>query len=126
MSKLVEFLKTSPPPHFGKTHNSVITEKKKYSSGNVVSPETEALDFNISDEDLATVKSSVVNIDTDGLNRKQIVIGMYGSIKNPQTGDRFVIPGVDFNDEEYIYRYAEMMRTLVNRPDDFKKIMNWE
>ena len=35
-------------------------------------------------------------------------------------------PNLDFSSEAYIYEYAEMMRLLVNRPEDFKKIMRWE
>ncbi len=106
-----------------KTHS--IMEKKERDVV-VVSPNVESLDFHISDEELKLVRESVVEIDTADKTRQQIIIGMYGGIKNPRTGKRFVIPGVDYSSDDYIYQYAEMMRTLVNRPDDFKKIMNWE
>ena len=81
---------------------------------------------NIDDGSNAIVSTSVVEIDTTNKTREQIIIGMYGTIKNPKTGERFVIPNLDFSSEAYIYEYAEMMRLLVNRPEDFKKIMRWE
>lgn len=129
MGKLTDLLRSKPTENTTQLNNDeteleIIEEKK--SSKKVVSPKVEGLEFDISDEDLEKVRSSVVEINTDGKNRKQIVIGMYGGIKNPKTGKRFVIPGVDFTSDNYSYSYAEMMRTLVNRPDDFKKIMNWE
>lgn len=117
MGKLTDLLKSG-------TTKPVNRQKRIFES--VISPSVEELGFEISEDDLETVRSSVVNVDTYGKNRRQIIIGMFGSIKNPKTGKRFIIPGVDFSDEDYTYKYAEMMRTLVNRPDDFKKIMNWE
>ena len=82
--------------------------------------------YDISDEDLEKVRSSVEEIDMTDKTREEIIIGMYGSIKNPSTGKRFVIPGIDFRTEYYVYKYAEMMRTLVDDPERFKKIMNWD
>lgn len=109
-----------------KSVENSIMEKKVTAETVVISPNVESLDFHISDEELKLVRESVVQIDTTDKTREQIVIGMFGGIKNPRTGKRFVIPGVDYSSDDYIYQYAEMMRTLVNRPDDFKKIMNWE
>jgi hypothetical protein len=133
MGMLADFLKAKTNESTTKTPNGANKKtrlfEKKSTDASVVTSQPASVDlnkFDISSEDLEKIKSSVVEIDTSGKNRKQIVIGMYGSIKNPKTGKRFVIPGVDYTTEEYTYRYAEMMRTLVNRPQDFIKIMNWE
>lgn len=119
MGKLTDLLKNN----IMSPQSDVLVEKKVSVR---VSPKTEEDDFHISSEDLEKVKASVNDIDITNKSRTEIVIGMYGSIKNPQTGERFTIPNLDFTSENYIYEYAEMMRTLVNRPEDFKKIMNWE
>lgn len=124
MTKLTDLLKkstTNKPTN--KPTNEIIMEKKVKP---VVSSKTPSIEFFISDEDLEKVRASVVEIDTTNKTREQIIIGMYGTIKNPKTGERFVIPNLDFSSEAYIYEYAEMMRLLVNRPEDFKKIMRWE
>lgn len=129
MGKLTDLLKSKTTKTLDENElPSILEEKRKSKSTKAasVSPKVEGLEFDISEEDLEKVRSSVVKIDIDGKNRRQIVIGMFGSIMNPKTGKRFVIPGVDYSDYDYTYKYAEMMRTLVNRPDDFKKIMNWE
>lgn len=126
MSKLVALLKSNPNvTESSKKPNTLFLEKKDETTV-TVSPAVEGIGFDISDADLEQVKSSVVQIDTSDKTRQQIVVGMYGSIKNPRTGKRFAIPGVDYTSGDYSYQYAEMMRMLVNRPDDFKKIMNWE
>lgn len=124
MTKLTDLLKknTINKPT-NKPTNEIIMEKKVKP---LVSPKTPSVEFFISDEDLEKVRASVVEIDTTNKTREQIIIGMYGTIKNPKTGERFVIPNLDFSSEAYIYEYAEMMRLLVNRPEDFKKIMRWE
>ena len=80
----------------------------------------------LSPENYEKVKSSVVEIDTTGKDRRAIIIGMFGSIKNPETGKRFAIPNLSHLDEDYVYQYAKYMKTLVFRPDEFTKIMNWE
>ena len=130
MSTLAALLKAKPAvtttKNEKKSVENSIMEKKVAAETVVISPNVESLDFHISDEELKIVRESVVQIDTTDKTREQIVIGMFGGIKNPRTGKRFVIPGVDYSSDDYIYQYAEMMRTLVNRPDDFKKIMNWE
>ena len=130
MSTLVALLKAkyavTTTKNEKKSVENSIMEKKVAAETVVVSPNVESLDFHISEEELKIVRESVVQIDTTEKTREQIVIGMFGGIKNPRTGKRFVIPGVDYSSDDYIYQYAEMMRTLVNRPDDFKKIMNWE
>lgn len=82
--------------------------------------------FDLTEEELQKVRESVVQIDTTNKDRRQIIIGMFGGIKNPKNGKRFVIPGVDFSTEDYVYEYAKHMKTLVNRPEEFIKIMNWE
>lgn len=126
MSKLAALLRNKPSdisPNTGKKTTKLFMEKNE---DVVVSPATDGLSFDISEAELEQIRASIVEIDTTDKNRQQIVIGMYGSIKNPRTGKRFVIPGVDFTSDDYSYQYAEMMRLLVNRPDDFKKIMNWE
>ena len=121
MGKLTDLLKSK---------SVVGINKKPRITENVIATnqfvKTDKLGFNISEEDLKTVKRSIVEIDMTDKSRKQIIIGMYGGIKNPVTGKRFIIPNVDCTDDDYTYRYAEMMRTLVNRPMDFKKIMDWE
>lgn len=130
MSTLVALLKAkyavTTTKNEKKSVENSIMEKKVATETVVISPNVESLDFHISEEELKIVRESVVQIDTTDKTREQIVIGMFGGIKNPRTGKRFVIPGVDYSSDDYIYQYAEMMRTLVNRPDDFKKIMNWE
>lgn len=130
MSTLVALLKAkyavTTTKNEKKSVENSIMEKKVATETVVISPNVESLDFHISEEELKIVRESVVQIDTTEKTREQIVIGMFGGIKNPRTGKRFVIPGVDYSSDDYIYQYAEMMRTLVNRPDDFKKIMNWE
>ena len=129
MSKLAELLRnksTNTVIDKSKKSVTIVMEKEEVAETAVVSPSVDGLGFDISDAELEQIRSSVVQIDTTDKNRQQIVVGMYGSIKNPRTGKRFAIPGVDFTSEDYSYQYAEMMRMLVNRPDDFKKIMNWE
>lgn len=124
MGKLTDLLKmggTTPIQY--KKDISALNEKKVSVA---TSPKTEDLDFHISSEDLEKIRKSVVVINTTNKSRVEIVVGMYGDIRDPQTGNRFVIPNLDFSTENYIYEYAETMRTLVNRPEDFKKIMNWE
>ena len=88
--------------------------------------QVEKNEYDISDEDLEKVRASVEKIDMTGKTRREIIIGMYGSIKNPSNGKRFVIPGIDFMISDYTYKYAEMMRTLVDKPAEFNKIMRWE
>ena len=80
----------------------------------------------LTSENYEIVKNSVITIDTTNKNRRDIIIGMFGSIKNPSTGKRFVIPNLSWEDEDYTYQYAKHMKTLVNRPNEFTKIMNWE
>lgn len=82
--------------------------------------------FDLTADEIEKVRSSVVEIDTTNKDRRQIIIGMFGGIKNPKNGKRFVIPGVDSTTEDYVYEYAKYMRILVSKPEDFKKIMNWE
>lgn len=124
MGKLTDLLKMGgTTPVQDKKDISALNEKKVSVS---TSPKTEDLDFHISSEDLEKIRKSVVEINTTNKSRVEIVVGMYGDIRDPQTGNRFVIPNLDFSTENYIYEYAETMRTLVNRPEDFKKIMNWE
>ena len=113
------------------TDEKVVKSKKPHSlmekkGDAVVSPKVEAFDFHISDEDLQKVRDSVVPMDTEGRSKYDIILGMYGNIKDPRTGKSFVIPGVDFSSDDYMFQYAEMMRLLVKRPEEFKKIMNWE
>ena len=116
MGKLTDLLKADTPR---------TTTLSRCRSTNLSESDTSTA-FDISDEDLEQVRSEIVEISTVGKNRRQIIIGMFGSIKDPTTGKRYIIPGVDCITIDYIYRYAEMMRTLVNKPADFKKIMNWE
>lgn len=123
MGKLTDLLKMGGNTIQNKKDVSTLNEKKVSVS---TSPKTEELDFHISTEDLEKIRKSVVDINTTNKSRVEIVIGMYGDIRDPQTGNRFVIPNLDFSTENYIYEYAETMRTLVNKPEDFKKIMNWE
>lgn len=104
--------------------NTILETKSE--SKSTVSPETKSGIFELSKEDFEIIKNSVVSIDTTDKKRKDIIIGMYGSIKNPKTGDRFSIPTLSWDDEEYTYQYANYMKTLVNRPEEFKKVMNWE
>jgi hypothetical protein len=128
MSKLVDLLKskTVEKKQHSKKMINVMEKKIEEVETSVVSPNVDGIAFDITDVEMEQIRASVVEIDTTDKNRNQIIIGMYGSIKNPRTGKRFVIPGVDYTSENYTYEYADMMRTLVNRPDDFKKIMNWE
>ena len=85
------------------------------------------LSFDLTDNEIKEIRNSIFNeINTNGKDRKQIIIGMFGGIKNPRNGKRFVIPGLTYDTEDYIYQYARYMQMLVNRPEEFKKIMNWE
>ena len=134
MSSLSELLKDkvikrtkdhSPQPKVEKLEKEQLIEKVDLAK----TPKTfnvEKNEYTISDEDLEKVRASVEKIDMTGKTRSEIIIGMYGSIKNPQTGKRFVIPGIDFMISDYTYKYAEMMRTLVDKPVEFTRIMNWE
>jgi len=131
MSKLSDLLKgmvvekkKEQPPKCSKS--KTLVEKKNIDADNSSEEQKEDFEYDISDENLKKVRDSVVQIDMTGLTRKQIIIGMYGSIVDPTTGKRFVIPGIDFTSGDYTYKYAEMMRTLVDKPKEFEKIMNWE
>jgi len=100
-------------------HDTKMTNLEKHEYGR----------YKISAENLQKIKDSVVSIDAEAMNnmtRAQIIIGMYGGIKDPETGKRFSIPYLTFSDENYIFRYADFMRTLVHEPETFEKIMNWE
>ena len=130
MGKLTDLLKKESQ---NKVHNATVKLDENIlqnvvSQQMVTEPEEQedTILFDLSAEELAQIKSSVVQIDMNDKNRRQIIIGMFGGIKNPQTGKRFVIPGIDFSTEDYVYSYAKHMQILVNRPNDFKKIMNWE
>jgi len=72
------------------------------------------------------VKDSIKQIDMNNKTRREIIIGMYGSITNPKTNKRFVIPMLSYQDEDYIYQYAKYMKTLINRPEEFTKVMEME
>lgn len=127
MGKLTDLLRiTKPATELDSKSKTVRNLSEKKVEHTVVSPPTDPLEFDISESELEQIKASIVEIDTTDKNRQQIVVGMYGGIKNPRTGKRFVIPGIDYASDSYSYEYAEMMRMLVNRPEDFKKIMNWE
>lgn len=96
---------------------------------NIYVDNSKSSSFNISDTDLEKVKNAVNYLDERSMNamtREQIIIGMYGEIKDPSTGERFTIPYLDFSDSQYTFKYADMMKTLVHKPETFKKIMNWE
>ena len=82
--------------------------------------------FDLTEDEIEEIRNSVIDIDTTGKDRREIIIGMFGGIKNPKNGKRFVIPTIDFDTEDYTYQYAKCMQMLVNRPEEFKKIMNWE
>lgn len=130
MSKLTEILKqTVSVNKIEKVKpQQIIAEEKKVSSTSreVTKSKTEGLEFNITDEELELVKASVAEIEIEGKTRNEIIIGKYGRIKDPKTGKRFVIPGLTYEDENYIFNYANMMRLLINNTEDFKKIMRWE
>jgi len=88
--------------------------------------ETDSLIGTLTKADYDIVKNSVVTIDFTNKSRRDIMIGMYGSITNPSNGKRFVIPNLTSETEDYPYEYAKKMQMLVNNPDTFTKIMNWE
>ena len=78
-------------------------------------------------EDYASVLEMVNELpDEENMTRREIIIGKFGTIKNPKTGENFRIPNVSPEDDDYIYNYASTMMILVQRPADFEKIMNWE
>ena len=85
--------------------------------------------WSISDEDLEAVRNSVVQLEDSakaGMSRQEIIIAMFGGIRNPATGKRFAIPFCEPKEEDYEYKYAENMRTLVNKPEMFERIMNFD
>jgi hypothetical protein len=134
MGKLTDLLKAKKPtekieessiaPVEVQVANAVVSQPMSQPSEN--NDGQNDLIFDLTEEEIQKVRESVVEIDKTDKNRRQIIIGMFGGIKNPKTGKRFVIPGVDFSTEDYVYEYAKHMRILVNKPEDFKKIMNWE
>lgn len=131
MGRLSSLLKTHKADSVKNDNVSVtkphkIFEKVELTKQETISPETKEGIFDLSIEELEIIKNSVVKIDTTDKKRKDIIIGMYGLIKNPKTGERFNIPTLTWDDDDYIYQYANFMKTLVNRPDEFKKVMNWE
>lgn len=117
MGKLSSLLKRKKPS-IKKRSKSKITRELNSESNELIGT--------LSPENYEKVKSSVVEIDTTDKDRRSIIIGMFGSIKNPITGKRFTIPNLSHSDDDYVYQYAKYMKTLVYRPDEFTKIMNWE
>lgn len=98
----------------GKKNNGESTGKEDY-------------DYFISPENLRKIRDSVEDVpETKNMTRRELVIRRYGSIKDPTTGKRFVIPDIDFKTPDFNYKYAEMMRLLVDKPQEFYKIMCWE
>lgn len=134
MGKLFDLLRERTQNNSGKSHHKVNERKQLRESpgldvGYASNSDTQLYSggvFDLTPEELNIINSSVVELNTFGKTREQITIGMYGNIKNPKTGKRFVIPYVDFTSDNYVYQYAEMMRLLVSKPEEFKKIMNWE
>ncbi len=132
MGKLADLLrnKTVSETISNKKKQTVIKEELKTTTNSFLSSKNntngDMFKFDLTDEEIALIRSKVVEIDMNGKSRKDIIIGMYGLIKNPKDGKRFVIPTLSFEDEEYIYNYANYMKLLVNKPEDFEKIMNWE
>lgn len=127
MSKLASLLKnelaqkntnSSTQPE---SYSSILEEPDYSVEPLMIDPITE-----FSPEEYQQIKDSVAEIDMTGKTRKEIIIAMYGGIKNPKTNERFSIPLLTWEDEEYTYRYANYMKALVNRPEEFIKIMRWE
>jgi len=130
MGKLTDLLKSKQTVQ-SKTkikhlHENRIASIPEYNPIDSSTKEYDDITFDLTDEEYSEVLDSVVSIDTNGKDRRSIIIGMYGGIKNPQTQKRFVIPGLDYATEDYVYVYSKHMQMLVNTPEDFKKIMNWE
>lgn len=135
MGKLTELLKTSTGTSIVKENsiptkkiqvgNSVVSQSYDQPSSEDNNGQNDEL-FDLTEVELEQVRNSVVEIDKTDKDARQIIIGMFGGIKNPRTGKRFVIPGIDYATEDYVYAYAKQMRILVSQPEQFKKIMNWE
>jgi len=112
--------------------NNVIVDKikkntliKTIETNNTIKREMDTIGTLTFDE-YQTVKDSIKQIDMRNKTRREIIIGMYGNITNPKTNKRFVIPMLSYQDEDYIYQYAKYMKTLINRPEEFTKIMEME
>ena len=127
MGTLTALLKNNKPVK-KETKVKVIEEQTiPFVSFDTVSPaEDTPLIGTLTPENYELVKGLVATIDTNGKSRREIIIGMFGAIKNPTTNKRFNIPNITWDDEDYMYEYAKCMKTLVYRPDEFTKVMNWE
>jgi hypothetical protein len=59
------------------------------------------------------------------MTHRKYELEKYGWI-NRSDGKSFMIPGLQVGSEDYVYQYAHFMGILVNNPERFLKIMNWE
>jgi len=82
--------------------------------------------FKIQKDDMQEIEEMIHYMDVMGKSRDEILIGMYGKIKNPKTGKRFVIPNLYWDMDNYILEYSKIMKILVDKPETFSKIMMWE
>ena len=124
MGRLTDLLKTNPQPKKQPKVNSVVTIESS-----IIEPkidDSEILIGTLTQTEYEIVQSQVESIDMIGKNRREIIIGVYGNIKNPKTNDRFVIPNLVWSTEDYVYEYSKYMKTLINRPEEFTKVMGME
>ena len=63
--------------------------------------------------------------DLKNMSHKEYKLRKYAGIVRPD-GKIFAIPGLRFGSENYTYHYAHFMGILVNNPERFLKILNWE
>jgi len=118
MGRLTDLLITNPQT----------TKQPTVASTTTIKPQTdsEVLIGTLTPTEYEIVQSQVETIDMTGKNRREIIIGVYGNIKNPKTHDRFVIPNLVWSTEDYVYEYSKYMKTLINRPEEFTKVMGME
>lgn len=127
MSTLVKLLKKEETLKPKRRKSKILENENKPFTP--VQPENNSYETTIgtlTPEEYQQVKESVREIDKSGKSRRDIIIGMFGHIKHPTTGERFSIPNLTWDDEDYAFKYADFMKTLVFKPDMFAKIMNWE
>ncbi len=125
MGKLSNIIESSLSNAAIPIKKSVISESKS-SEAKVEKVRT---GWSISEEDLNRVRLSVRDVDSEldqYLGRDEYILRRYGHIVDPKTNKRFNIPYLDIKSDDYIFNYAKKMQILVDSPETFKKIMDWE
>ena len=67
-------------------------------------------------------------VDTGAVSGDGVIIkdnAYYAYMKDPKTGFAYNIPLLRFDDPNYIFKYIDYMKMKEEKPEQFKRIMEW-